>query len=202
MACHLKQVIEFDLGRIFLVDAKVLVTGGAGFMGSHLIDDLLELGYKFVCLDHLSGGYRTNVSDQAEFVQGSVVDSELVNRLFAEHHFDYVFHLAPYAAEGLSHFIRRFNYTTNLIGSVNLISASVRREVKCFVFTSSIAVYGANQLPMSEDMVPQPEDPYGISKLAVELDLRAAKQMFGLGYIIFRPHICLWRTAKHCRSLP
>ena len=168
--------------------SKVLVTGGAGFIGSHLIDDLLDLGHEVVCLDDLSGGYRTNVSEKAEFVQGSVVDAELVNRLFREHQFEYVYHLAAYAAEGLSHFIRRFNYTTNLIASVNLINASILNKVRCFVFTSSIAVYGANQVPMTEDLIPSPEDPYGISKFAVEMDLRAAHEMFGLDYVIFRPH--------------
>ena len=167
---------------------KMLVTGGAGFIGSHLIDDLLELGYDVVCLDDLSGGYRSNVSEKAEFAQGSVVDTELVNRLFAEHHFEYVYHLAAYAAEGLSHFIRHFNYTTNLVGSINLINAAILHNVRCFVFTSSIAVYGANQVPMTEDLAPSPEDPYGISKLAVEMDLRAAHHMFGLNYVIFRPH--------------
>jgi UDP-glucose 4-epimerase len=100
-----------------------------------------------------------------------------------------VFHLAAYAAEGLSHFIRRFNYTNNLIGSVNLINASIKYEtVKCFVFTSSIAVYGTNQVPMKEETMPKPEDPYGISKYAVELDLKSAHEMFGLNYIVFRPH--------------
>ena len=109
--------------------------------------------------------------------------------LFEEHQFEYVFHLAAYAAEGLSHFIRRFNYQNNLIGSINLINASVNAgTVKCFVFTSSIAVYGANQLPMREDTTPLPEDPYGVSKLAVELDLKSAHEMFGLDYMIFRPH--------------
>jgi UDP-glucose 4-epimerase len=99
-----------------------------------------------------------------------------------------VYHLAAYAAEGLSHFIRRFNYENNLIGSINLINASVRHEVKCFVFTSSIAVYGALEPPMREDMRPVPEDPYGVAKLAVEMDLYAAKHMFGLDYVVFRPH--------------
>ena len=99
-----------------------------------------------------------------------------------------MYHLSAYAAEGLSHFIRRFNYTSNLIGSVNLINESVRHEIECFVFTSSIAVYGRNQLPMVESLTPRPEDPYGISKYAVELDLAAAHEMFGLNYIIFRPH--------------
>lgn len=167
---------------------RVLVTGSAGFIGSHVVDDLLALGYDVVALDDLSGGYRSNVASQAEFVHGSISDVDLVNRLFAQHRFDYVYHLAAYAAEGLSHFIRRFNYETNLVGSVNLINASVMHDVKCFVFTSSIAVYGANQLPMTEDLMPSPEDPYGVSKLAVELDLRAAHHMFGLNSIVFRPH--------------
>jgi UDP-glucose 4-epimerase len=97
--------------------------------------------------------------------------------------------LAAYAAEGLSHFIKRFNYNNNLIGTVNLINASVNHGVKCFVFTSSIAVYGASpQLPMTEETTPHPEDSYGIAKLAVEQELRACKEMFDLDYIIFRPH--------------
>ena len=108
--------------------------------------------------------------------------------LFDRHRFRYVYHLAAYAAEGLSHFIRRFNYTNNVIGSINLINESVRHEVDCFVFTSSIAVYGAVKPPMPEDQTPRPEDPYGIAKFAVELDLAAAHEMFGLPYVIFRPH--------------
>src|SRR5512136_2185483 len=167
---------------------RSLVTGGAGFMGSHVADELVSMGHEVVVLDDLSGGSRDNVNPGARFVEGSVLDHALVDRLFAEHEFDYVYHLAAYAAEGLSHFIRRFNYTNNLIGSVNLINESVKHHIRCFVFTSSIAVYGANQLPMREDLTPLPEDPYGIAKYAVELDLHAAHRLFGLDYIIFRPH--------------
>jgi len=171
------------------MQANVLVTGAAGFIGSHVCDHLVHAGYDVVALDDLSGGFEDNVNSKAHFIKGSVNDVEFVNDLFLQHGFQYVFHLAAYAAEGLSHFIRRFNYNNNLIGSVNLINASVNAAtVKCFVFTSSIAVYGKNQLPMTEDMVPAPEDPYGISKLAVELDLKSAHEMFGLNYIIFRPH--------------
>jgi UDP-glucose 4-epimerase len=141
-----------------------------------------------VVLDDLSGGFVDNVPPHARFIQGSVTDYDLVQRLFRDNRFDYVFHLAAYAAEGLSHFIKRFNYDNNLIGSVNLINASVNYGVKCFVFTSSIAVYGAAQLPMTEDMIPLPEDSYGIAKYAVELDLKASHELFGLDYIIFRPH--------------
>jgi UDP-glucose 4-epimerase len=165
-----------------------LVTGGAGFMGSHVAEHLLRMGHDVVVLDDLSGGFVENVPEGATFVEGSVTDHDLINRLFERHSFSYVYHLAAYAAEGLSHFIKRFNYNNNLIGSVNLINASVNHGVKCFVFTSSIAVYGAGQSPMSEDMIPVPEDSYGIAKLAVEQDLRVSHEMFGLDYVIFRPH--------------
>jgi UDP-glucose 4-epimerase len=123
-----------------------------------------------------------------EFVVGSVTDHDLLSELFDRHRFRYVYHLAAYAAEGLSHFIRRFNYTINVIGSVNVINEAVRQEVECLVFTSSNAVYGAAAPPMREDEIPHPEDPYGVANLAVELDLAAARSMFGLRSVIFRPH--------------
>ena len=166
----------------------VLVTGGAGFIGSHVVDELIKLENKVIVLDDLSGGFEENVHKSAKLIKGSITDIELIESLFAEYKFEYVFHLAAYAAEGLSHFIKRFNYENNLIGSVNLINASVNHNVKCFVFTSSIAVYGAGQLPMTEDMIPTPEDPYGIAKYAVEQELKVSNEMFGLNYIIFRPH--------------
>ena len=167
---------------------RSLVTGAAGFIGSHVVRRCLELGHEVVAVDDLSGGFADNVPEQAAFRRGSVTDAGFVSELFADRPFDFVYHLAAYAAEGLSHFIRRFNYTNNVIGSVNLIDAAVNHDVRRFVFTSSIAVYGRNQLPMTEDMTPVPEDPYGIAKYAVELDLRAAHEMFGLDYTIFRPH--------------
>ena len=167
---------------------KALVTGAAGFIGSHVTRHLLDMDIDVVALDDLSGGFLDNVPASARWVQMSVTDYPGLTALFAAEQFDYVYHLAAYAAEGLSHFIRRYNYEPNLIGSVNLINLSVLHEVKCFVFTSSIAVYGANQLPMTEDLLPQPEDPYGVSKYAIELDLAAAHRQFGLDYIIFRPH--------------
>jgi len=165
-----------------------LVTGAAGFIGSHVVDALLERGHSVVALDDLSGGFEDNVSPKAKFVEASCVDHERLSKLFNEYAFDYVFHLAAYAAEGLSHFIKRFNYTNNVIGSMNLINEAVNHNVKRFIFTSSIAVYGKNQLPMREELTPAPEDSYGIAKYAVELDLKASHEMFGLDYVIFRPH--------------
>lgn len=167
---------------------KTLVTGGAGFMGSHIAEELVKNGYDVVALDDLSGGFKDNVPKGTRFVKGSILDEGLIEKLFAKERFEYVFHLAAYAAEGLSHFIKRFNYNNNVIGSVNLINESIKHDVQCFVFTSSIAVYGANQLPMREDLIPHPEDSYGIAKLAVEKELEICKEMFGLNYIIFRPH--------------
>src|SRR5437773_1676181 len=166
-----------------------LVTGAAGFLGSHVVRTLVQSKrVRVVALDDLSGGFRSNVPEDVAFVRASVLDNGLLADLFDHYKFRYVYHLAAYAAEGLSHFIRRFNYTNNLIGSVNLINLAAIHDVKCFVFTSSIAVYGANQTPMTEDLVPKPEDPYGISKYAVELDLEAAHRLFGLNFIVFRPH--------------
>jgi UDP-glucose 4-epimerase len=165
-----------------------LVTGGAGFIGAHVTNELLKLNHKVVVLDDLSGGFEENVNPRALFVRGSINDYALLEELFSEHKFDFVYHLAAYAAEGLSHFIKRFNYNNNVIGSINLINQSVLHKVKCFVFTSSIAVYGKGQLPMKEDLTPMPEDPYGIAKYAVEMDLKVTHEMFGLNYIIFRPH--------------
>jgi UDP-glucose 4-epimerase len=165
-----------------------LLTGGAGFIGSHVGEHLVRMGHRVVILDDLSGGYRTNIARGATFVEGSILDHELIGSLFQRYRFDYVYHLAAYAAEGLSHFIKRFNYNNNVIGSVNLINAAINYEIKRFVFTSSIAVYGAGQTPMTEEMIPLPEDSYGIAKLAVEHELRASHEMFGLDYTIFRPH--------------
>ncbi|MFN8637616.1 MAG: NAD-dependent epimerase/dehydratase family protein [Chloroflexota bacterium] len=165
-----------------------LVTGGAGFLGSHVVDALVARGESVVVLDDLSGGFAENVPAGVTLVTGSILDRPLVESIFAQHRVRRVYHLAAYAAEGLSHFIRRFNYENNLIGSINLINASVNHEVECFVFTSSIAVYGPNQVPMHEDLVPSPEDPYGVAKLAVEQDLRACFGQFKLPYVIFRPH--------------
>ena len=168
---------------------KALVTGGAGFIGSHVAKDCFKLGFEVVAVDDMSGGFRKNVPQGVRLILGDLKDAKFVSELMEEERFDVVYHLAAYAAEGLSHFIRNYNYQNNLIATTNLITQSVRvGSVKKFVFTSSIAVYGSGRTPMTEDMEPLPEDPYGISKMACEYDLKAANEMFGLPYVIFRPH--------------
>jgi UDP-glucose 4-epimerase len=165
-----------------------LVTGGAGFLGSHVAEHLLGRGVDVIVLDDLSGGLIENLPLGARFIEGSVTDDALVRTVFEENDIEHVYHLAAYAAEGLSHHIRKYNYTNNLVGSMTLINQSVLHRVRCYVFTSSIAVYGAGQTPMTEALVPRPEDPYGVAKYAVELDLEAARRYYGLNYVVFRPH--------------
>lgn len=167
---------------------NVLVTGGAGFIGSHVTNILIERGHNVTVLDDLSGGFIENVNPRARFVKGSINDVSTVEEVV--NGADIIYHLAAYAAEGLSHNIRRFNYINNLIGSINLINAAVKHKVKRFVFTSSIAVYGSSHgnPPFKEEDIKLPEDPYGIAKYAVELDLEAASKKFDLQYTILRPY--------------
>ncbi|MEZ6122682.1 MAG: NAD-dependent epimerase/dehydratase family protein [Planctomycetaceae bacterium] len=170
------------------------MTGGAGFIGCQLVRALIEspayADFDILVLDDLSGGFQDNipVDPRVSFRRVDIRDNQLIDAVFEGSNIRIVFHLAAYAAEGLSHFIRRFNYQTNLVGTMNILNAAVRAEVQHFVFTSSIAVYGAAQVPMRDDTIPHPEDPYGISKWAAELDLAAAREMFGLNYTVFRPH--------------
>jgi UDP-glucose 4-epimerase len=167
---------------------QYLVTGGAGFIGSHLTAGLIARGDNVVVLDDLSGGSRTRVPDDVELVAASVADEAAVTRVFRAHRFDGVFHLAAFAAEGISHAVKSFNYTSNLLGSVNVINAALRADVTFLGFASSVAVYGHGQPPMREDDVPRPADSYGNAKLAVERELDITMRMQGLPYFALRMH--------------
>lgn len=168
--------------------SKVLITGVAGLIGSHMAEYLVRKGYRVYGLDNLSGGYRQNIPPKTMFYEGDLNDTEWLGDIFEIIKPDYVYHFAAYAAEGLSPFIRNFNYTNNLVGSVNVINECIKHEVKKIIFTSSMAVYGENKVPFTESMQPSPADPYGIAKYAVELDLAQAHDQFGLQYSVVRPH--------------
>jgi UDP-glucose 4-epimerase len=178
---------------------RALVTGTGGFIGSHVVDSCLDLGMEVVATDGLSGGFRENVADTAEFHEGDIRDASFVSGLMEHGPTTRSITSPRTRPEGLSHFIRAYNHRTNLEASALLINEA--HEVPRFVFTSSIAVYGRNQLPMSEDMVPMTEDPCGISEYAVELDLASAHELFGLEYTIFRPHN-VYGAPEHLRPLP
>ena len=169
--------------------STIVVTGAAGLLGTHFSRHLLSKGHKVVGIDNLLGGYQEFVDPRVDFIVRDLENARDVNRIFEARKPDYVYHFAAYAALGLSPFIRNFNYQNNVIASVNLINASINHGVKKFIFTSSMDVYGSrHQPPYTEEMTPEPEDPYGIAKYAVEMDLKHASRFFGLRQSIVRPH--------------
>ncbi len=168
---------------------KIFVTGCAGLLGSNYSRHLIKNGHEVIGLDNLSGGYKAFVPKEENFtfVKLNLERRKKVAELFEEHKPKVLFHFAAYAAEGLSPFIRNFNYRNNLICSANLINPCIEHNTK-MVFTSSMAVYGSQETPFTEDKRPQPIDPYGIAKYAVESDLAVAHKHLGLRYNIVRPH--------------
>lgn len=169
---------------------KVLITGVAGLLGSRLADWIVENRLADVVgVDDLSGGYIENVNPSIEFHNINLhANTKKMDELFAEKKFDYVFHFAAYAAEGLSPFIREYNYQNNLIATTKLINNSIRHKVKRFVFTSTMAVYGNGVPPFKESDQQMPIDPYGIAKYACEMDIQVAGDQHGLDWCIIRPH--------------
>jgi len=167
---------------------KCLVTGIAGLLGANFSRHLLEKKYKVIGIDNLSGGYKEFVPSSSTFYNVDITQTSLVDQIFSKEKPDVVFHFAAYAAEGLSPFVRNYNYVNNVMASVNIINAAINHEVKKIVYTSSMAVYGEGSPPFTEDQLPNPADPYGIAKYAVEMDLKLASEMFGLRYSIIRPH--------------
>ena len=172
-----------------MTEKRAIVTGAAGFIGSQVAEILLSRGHKVLALDDLSGGFVGNVPPGADFEKRSVCDP--LDALFANYRPSAVYHLAAYAAEGLSHHIPVFNYQNNVIGTVNVLSAAYRAKTEHFVFTSSIAAYGhpRDATPFEEASVCVPTDPYGSAKLACEHHIRAFQHYYGSpSFTIFRPH--------------
>ena len=167
---------------------NVLVTGVAGLLGSHVASFLIKKGHNVVGIDNLSGGYSENIPEEVKFYHADLLRTSLVKSVIKNEKIDVVYHFAAYAAVGLSPFIRKFNYENNVIASVNLINSSIENNVEKFVFASSMDVYGAQEPPFTENMIPMPQDPYGIAKYAIEQDLGNAYRQFGLNYTIIRPH--------------
>jgi len=169
---------------------KVLITGVAGLLGSRLADWLIEnVKDVVVCgIDDLSGGYRENVNPNVHFWQMNLTEHPIEN-CFQYFKPDYVFHFAAYAAEGLSPFIREYNYTNNMISTTIIVNQCIKHNVKRLVFTSSMAVYGHGEGGIfDETMKRNPIDPYGVAKMACEMDIQIAGEQHGLDWCIIRPH--------------
>jgi UDP-glucose 4-epimerase len=171
---------------------KILITGVAGLLGSRLADWILENHpeIEIIGVDDLSGGYYENVNPKIQFHQLNLASQAYqLDELFKTTQPDYVYHFAAYAAEGLSPFIRHYNYTNNLLSTANVINNCINYNVKRLIFTSTMAVYGHGEGGIfHEDMLRNPIDPYGVAKAACERDIEIANEQHGLDYCIIRPH--------------
>jgi UDP-glucose 4-epimerase len=168
---------------------SIVITGVAGLLGSRMADWILQhhSEYNIIGIDNLTGGYIENIPAGIEFHRSDIsVDS--LDLFFENKNVEYVFHFAAYAAEGLSPFIRKFNYTNNLVATANVVNACIKYDVKRLVFTSSMAVYGIGNPPFQETDAPDPIDPYGVAKYACEMDIKIAGDQHKLDWCIVRPH--------------
>jgi len=168
---------------------KALVTGGAGFIGSHLVDRLIDMGFDVVVVDNLSKGKKENVNEKARLFVADIRDEESIQKIFEENKFDYVFHLAAQASVSISVKNPVEDANINIIGSLNLIKNSIEYKVKKFIFSSTGgAIYGDNVkiFPTPESVFPNPISPYGIAKFSVENYLKFAKNEFDLNYTVLR----------------
>lgn len=171
------------------MNKSILITGVAGLLGSRMAKWLLvnQPEYTIIGIDNLSGGYLENVPEGVAFYQADIAKDNL-SHVFEIYNIEYVYHFAAYAAEGLSPFIRKYNYTNNLVSTANVVNECIRFDVKRLIFTSSMAVYGMGNPPFHEDDQPSPIDPYGVAKYASEMDIKIAGEQHGLDWCIIRPH--------------
>ena len=161
---------------------NIVITGAAGLLGSHLSRHLLSKGHKVIGIDNFFGGYEDFLPKHENFKFCNLnleKDVQAIKDIFDVHSPEVVYHFAAYAAEGLSPFIRNFNYTNNVLASINIINECIKNKSK-LIFTSSMAVYGNQPPPFTEDLLQSPIDPYGIAKYAVEMDIMQAGEQFGL----------------------
>lgn len=171
----------------------IVITGVAGLIGSRMADWLIENHneYEIVGIDDLFGGYIENVNPNVIFYQRNLSNDD-ISDIFNKHDVEYVYHFAAYAAEGLSPFMRKFNYSNNVLSTVNIINECINHDIKRLVYTSSMSVYGHGLKDgvtrFDEDDKPSPIDPYAISKYACEMDIKVAGEQHGLDWCIIRPH--------------
>lgn len=166
---------------------KILVTGNAGFMGSHLVDALIEQGHGVWGIDDLSGGFLRNVNHKCHFVTLDISQPN-IPELIASLAPEVVFHLAADATEGRSQFTPVSATRRNLMGYMNILSGAIRGGVKKVILTSSMSVYGAQKPPFDETFPRMPEDVYAVNKAAMERSTEILSSVHGFRYTIIRPH--------------
>ena len=171
-----------------IMSKKVLVTGGAGFIGSHVVDRLLKEGYKVVVLDNLSTGFKENVNPDAKFYLADICDREKLKEIFKSERPDYVDHHAAQVDVRKSVTDPISDLRSNIIGSINLIEEALANGVEKFIYISTGgAIYGEpDSLPVDETYPPRPICPYGVSKHTVEHYLYLYSHNAGLRYTVLR----------------
>lgn len=175
---------------------RVLITGVAGFLGSHLADRFLNEGHSVIGIDNLIGGYKENIAAEVEFYERDLGDFSRLEPLFKG--VDIVVHSACTAYEGLSVFSPSLVVQNTTQITTNVLSASVQASVKKFVYMSSMARYGTQEkLPFRENMSPKPQDPYGIAKYASELLVQNISSVHGMNHVILVPHNIIGPRQKY-----
>ena len=164
----------------------ILVTGGAGFLGSWLVDELIRRGHQVISVDNLLGGKKRNINPDGKFVKADLTRRNEVSPVMKG--VEIIFHLAAYAAEAQSIFSPISINEINIAPMNNLLVEAVNNEVERFVFTSSMAVYGNQTPPFNEDLPRRPEDPYGAAKSYCETVLEVFARTYGFESVILRPH--------------
>ena len=174
---------------------KVLVTGAAGFLGSHLAEKLANMGDAVVGVDNMQGGYADNVSKNIEFYKIDCCDLQKMNEVMKG--VEIVYHCAATAHEGLSVFSPYEIGKNNYLASISVFSAAVSKKVKRIIFCSSMARYGSQKYPFTEDMRPSPADPYAISKVAAEQTLINLCELNKIEWVIAVPHNIIGPKQKY-----
>ncbi len=174
---------------------KVLVTGAAGFLGSWLSEYLLKEGHEVIGIDNMLGGDKEIVPEGVKFVEGDSRDIDLMTKLSKDA--DVIYHLAAAPHEGLSVFSPKLVTNHTYLSSVGVYVAAIRNKVKRVIFTSSMARYGENKTPFTEDMDPNPVDPYGVAKVASEQLFKIMNMSHGIEYIIAVPHNIIGPRQKY-----
>ena len=174
---------------------KIFITGVAGFLGSNLADYYINKGFKVTGCDNLIGGDEENVNKKVNFHRGDCENLEFMSEIMKGS--DLVCHAAAYAHEGLSNISPTLICNSNVTGSVSVFTAAIRNKVKRIVYCSSMARYGNIEMPFKEDDIPNPIDPYGVSKLAAEKILKILCQTHGVEYNIAVPHNIIGPKQKY-----
>lgn len=181
------KYIAYIIRKNSEVELKVLVTGGAGYIGSHFVRYLIENKHEVIVLDNLSRGHIKSVNEKAIFEQADLIDKESLNKVIRQHLPEAIVHFAAFAYVGESVEKPELYYENNVVGSFNLINAAVNNGIKNFVFSSTCSLYGnPERVPIAEDQIPNPINPYANTKFIIEKMLSDYEETYKMRFVALR----------------